>query len=158
MRLRRLSFVLAVLVSLSTMLAIAEMSSAGGKAKNWVIVATGKERQRRIGPYFYVRNRPGGEYAAVTKAFGTPTSRSTDANDCVLRWKSLGLQINLGVGSSSPCSADSLKRDYWYGTKISSRIWRTDRGLRVGDSQDRLQSLYPDAKWRSGPRCCRSPW
>jgi len=153
MRLRSIAFILAAFVSLSAMLTIAEVVAAEGKAKSRMIVATGKERQRRIGTFYYLRKHPGGAYAAVVRAFGTPTSQRDDgANDCILRWKPLGLEISLGVGSSSPCSNASLKRDYWYGTKIASRIWRTNRGLRIGDSLGHLKSIYPEATFRSGPR------
>ncbi len=152
MKLRSARFALAVGVFLSTMPAVAALSVAGGTAKNRVIVASGKERQRRIGSYYYLRNHPGGAYAAATKALSTPTSQSAYANICELRWKSLGLEIDLEVGSSSPCTATSLKKDWWYGTSITSPVWRTDRGLRVGDSLQHLKSLYPDASLRTRPR------
>lgn len=152
MRLRSIGFILAALVSVSTMLAIAENGTAWGKEKNRVIVATGKERQRRIGSYYYLRNHPGGDYAVVIRAFGAPTSQHADANICVLRWKSLGLEIDLEVGSSSPCTPDSLKKDWWYGSTVTSPVWKIDHGLRVGDSEQRLRTLYPDARQIPGKK------
>jgi hypothetical protein len=41
--------------------------------------------------------------------------------------------------------ASSLAHSAWYGAEISSRQWRTDRGLRVGESVARLRTLYPRA-------------
>ena len=110
--------------------AVAALSVAGGTAKNRVIVASGKERQRRIGSYYYLRNHPGGASAA-TKALSTPTSQSAYANICELRWKSLGLEIDLEVGSSSPCTATSLKKD-WSSNKshlacLAYRPWTESR-------------------------------
>jgi hypothetical protein len=155
-------FILVVFVLPFALLAIVETGVAGGKAKNRVIVVSGTERQRRIGSFYYEREdaHPGGDYAAATRAFGAPTAKKVNLGYCELRWRSLGLEIELLPFGSNPCSVSSLKMSKLSESRVISPIWRTDRGLRVGDSKSRLQGLYPEAKHgsRRAPFSPREWW
>jgi len=113
-----------------------------------VIVATGDSAQHRIGSYHYKRAHalPGGDYASAVKSFGESNSSRRDGILCHTRWSKLGLEIDF-ANVPGPCTVKALeKRGLWYGAGITSRRWRTDRGLRVGDSKARLRALYPKAR------------
>lgn len=119
-----------------------------------VIVATGDVHQRRIGSYYYKRDHtsPRGDYAAAVESFGKPSSFHRSANLCHTRWNALGLEIDF-VNVMGPCSTKLLRKSgLWYGASVTSKRWTTDRGLRVGDSLERLRSLYPKARHVGGPK------
>jgi hypothetical protein len=119
-----------------------------------VIVATGDLQQRRIGSYFYKRAHalPRGDYAAAVASFGESNSSRRDGNLCHTRWVKLGLEIDF-VNVMGRCSVKLLRKSgLWYGASATSRRWKTDRGLRVGDSLERLRSLYPKARLVGGSK------
>jgi hypothetical protein len=101
----------------------------------------------RLGPYRYWGPST---YAAAVRAFGAPSSARVVAgtartsNLCGVRWRSLGLEMGFASGPY-PCRSSSLAHGAWYGAEITSRAWRTDRGLHVADSVARLRVLYPRA-------------
>jgi hypothetical protein len=66
----------------------------------------------------------------------------------LVRWRQLGLRMEFGSYGGYPRGGNAcvsraharLSRVYVTGPR-----WRTSRGLRVGDTQDRLAELYPKA-------------
>lgn len=119
----------------------------GGAANDFVIVAgdsaTGKRRANlvRIGPFYFWDGRRS-RYANAVAAFGRPSGRRAEGNLCRVSWRDLGLSMGfVGQGCSGTAGA-------WYGASVSDRRWRTDRGLRVGDSVAQMRRLYPAATYR----------
>lgn len=90
-------------------------------------------------------------------AFGTPrivaNASAVGASECVRRWPSLGLTV-LARRSTPPsteaCSDPTLAE--LTGATISAAgadIWRTDRGLRVGDPASAVARRYSDVRRES---------
>ncbi len=76
-------------------------------------------------------------------AFGRPTTSLRRGEYCDLGWEPIDLTIILtATGRRDPCAGEVA------GGVVSGKQWRTARGLRVGDSPDRLRSLYPEAQAR----------
>jgi hypothetical protein len=131
------------------LLGLLAVPAAAAPSGDLVIVASGKFDQRHLGPYFYGRelNRSR-SYPAAVAAFGAPSSRGTDvpgSNLCTVRWRRVGLDIGF-ASEPGACRPRILKRGAWYGSSVHSRRWVTARGLRVGDSVQRLRALYPKAR------------
>lgn len=86
--------------------------------------------------------------SAALAVFGSPSSRRvTSAESCRMGWRALGLRIvfvNLGAPGAGPCSAGKVQTASAFG-----RVWRTDRGLQIGQSVRTLRRLYPRA-YRKG--------
>lgn len=121
---------------------------------NWTIVASGNSRQRRLGPYYYKRGLIRGEsYLAAVKVFGSPSSRGSESqsNVCIARWRRQALEIRFSGWPTNPCALEKLRKSGWWEARVYSRRWQTDRGLRVGDSEKRLRSLYPKARFSDKP-------
>jgi hypothetical protein len=115
------------------------------------IVTSGPRKQHRIGSYFVARE-PGRSYPAAVRAFGQPSAHAAgEPGSCVARWPSLGLQMTFSSAAPAPCSPTSLGRAVWFGATVSGVRWRTDRGLRIGDSLATLRRLYPQAYLRKQP-------
>jgi hypothetical protein len=115
-----------------------------------VVVPVG--RDAHAGPYRFFTAAGPNNYAAARAAFGPPSStrplgRAGQTNLCLVYWTSLGLQLGF-ASVPHPCRATSLRRAKWYGATLTSARWRTDRGLRVGDSLARVRRLYPRARPR----------
>jgi hypothetical protein len=73
------------------------------------------------------------------RAFGQPDKR--DAQGCANVWSKLGLRlITADFGGGPPCATSTPVQKI----EITSRTWVTERGLRVGDSLDRVRELYPE--------------
>jgi hypothetical protein len=123
-------------------------------SSEWQIVATGKWRGRRVGPYYYQRDIESGKsYTVAVETFGPPSSQGHyyQSNLCIVRWTRLGLEISFTGSVSNPCASKSLRKSGWWETHMYSRRWQTDRGLRVGDSEKRLRRLYPKARFSDKP-------
>lgn len=116
-----------------------------------VIVASGPDSQRRIGPYRYLQG--GGPYAKAVQAFGQPSSRGTDnpieSNLCTVRWRRLGLDLEFFRKGRRGCSPDNLGS--WCGATVYTRQWQTKEGLRVGDREARMLGLYPRPRFSDLP-------
>jgi hypothetical protein len=123
--------------------------------RDFTIVAIGKDQERRIGSFHYLRDfGRGRSWSAAVRAFGRPTSRGSDvpgrSNICTVRWRHLGLDIGF-ASRPGACKEWNLRRAAWYGATVHSRTWRTAEGLRIGDSVARLKRLYPRAKFHDRP-------
>jgi hypothetical protein len=75
------------------------------------------------------------------RAYGKPDQR--DANGCRNIWQRRGLRlITADFSGGPPCRPSTPVQMI----KLTSRRWRTERGLRVGDSLDRVRELYPEQR------------
>ncbi len=94
----------------------------------------------KLGAYAVKRD---GSLAGAIAAFGKPTGRWRTGYGCTVRWRPLGLQIFFyNLGGQDPCSPEGGR----FGTAlVTSRAWRTAKGLRVGDSLARLRHFFPKA-------------
>jgi hypothetical protein len=118
------------------------------QAADLVVVGTGPESQRRIGPYRPARSRQ--DYARAVRVFGKPLSWGLGSNLCVVRWRRLGLDLEFRVDRS--CTPPQLRGlGSWCAAKMHTRRWRTKEGLRVGDPEARLHSLYRRATFLDAP-------
>jgi hypothetical protein len=73
------------------------------------------------------------------KVFGRPDGK--DPRGCPNKWKSIGLRMlaaNFGGGSQC-ASSTRIQKLYAKGPN-----WQTERGLKIGDSLDRVRELYPE--------------
>jgi hypothetical protein len=120
---------------------------------DFTIVVTGPEAGLRIGRFRH--GAPAPAYPRAVAAFGTPSSRGTDdpveSNLCTVRWRGLGLDMGFATSAPKPCLAGKLGRSGWFGASVYTRRWRTERGLRVGDSVAKLRRLYPRATFKDVP-------
>lgn len=145
-----LAFALLVMSGCGGSSATKKEPDAASAGSTLVIKVTGDRGQYRIGRYHYLRaqGRPGhGDFAVAVEIFGKPTSYGRTFNLCNASWKNLGLLMSY-VNAFEQCSAKGLaKKGWWYGARMSSKRWKTDLGLRVGDSERKLRSLYPKARF-----------
>lgn len=119
------------------------------------IVVSGPDSRRRIGTYRYASSVGMKGYTRAVAAFGRPSSRGTDnpleSNLCTVRWRRLGVDVVFVTSAPRPCPRTRKGRGAWYGSRVYTRAWHTERGLRVGDRESRIRRLYPDAKFRDRP-------
>jgi hypothetical protein len=110
-----------------------------------------KAKVVRIGPYQVLRDPT---YSGAQSAFGPATScRLRYRNEATARWRQLGITIHLLTyggfpGGGTACSAP--KQVFVDTVTVDTSRWRTSRGLKIGDSLDRLKELYPRAVFREG--------
>src|SRR4051794_22730665 len=75
------------------------------------------------------------------KAYGRPDGKSPAG--CPNKWKRLGVRIvTADFGGGPPCAATTPVQQI----VITGAQWTTERGLKVGDSLDRVRELYPELK------------
>lgn len=84
---------------------------------------------------------------AAIDAFGPPSScrRIRIEDGSIVRWNALGIRIGtatLGTipRGETPCTWRGMP--IWFAS-VTSRMWTTSLGLRVGDSAARVRRLYP---------------
>jgi hypothetical protein len=101
------------------------------------------DRDRSVGPL-----RVGTATLAQARAqYGAPphVARGSDPSECAAKWPSVGLDLSFLSFGGDACASGTLVY-----AVVSAHVWRTDRGLRVGDTTTRLRSLYPRARPRAG--------
>jgi hypothetical protein len=82
-----------------------------------------------------------GSLAGAERAFGKPTSATLTGNQCIVRWRRLGLRINLTkLGGGSACAARN-GRFSW--ALITGKDWHTSKGLRMGAAASAIRRLHP---------------
>ena len=125
------------------------------QAKSYTIVP-GKWGVKRIGSFHTVNsahNRP--TIGNAVRAFGTPSSRFQKHGGCVVKWKRLGLRIEFwNFGGLPPgqtiCGDDaSFAQSFKVTARRKLRTWR---GLRIGNTENRLLRLHPGARWHDAGR------
>jgi hypothetical protein len=93
------------------------------------------------------------EYPKAVHALGTPSHvKNPDIPGCLATWARLGLKIQFeSFGVAHGCNEGKAQAAVVKGHR--GRVsWRTQRGLRVGDSFEKLQRLYPKARRKPGAR------
>jgi hypothetical protein len=121
-----------VIVALLT----ATLAATASAAPSFVI-----RRDNDIGGFVLARN---GKLSGAIAVYGNPTSREQFGYDeCTVVWGDLGIQGIFSRSYDNPCALNGCHLE----SAITGRQWKTDRGLRVGDSLKRLRKLYPRAKF-----------
>ncbi len=78
---------------------------------------------------------------------GAPASRTGGAGGvCLARWPALGAAVLLS-GGGDPCASDAAVARW---ARLSSPVWRTQRGLSPGDAVREMRALYPRARPHGG--------
>jgi hypothetical protein len=134
--------VLAAVAAAAVMLTFA----APAGARSFVLRATGSDTSlgsvRAIGDFKPARNP---RLGAAIRAYGEPTASSGGGEICRVRWANLGVRIAFqnfgGVDSCEPRGGRAQKA-----VIKDDRRWRTTKGLRIGNTVDRLRSLHPNAR------------
>jgi hypothetical protein len=93
------------------------------------------------------------EYPRAVRALGKPSHiKNPDIPGCRPTWRRLGLRIQFeSFGIAHGCNEGKAQAAVVKG-KRGRGSWRTQLGLRVGDSFARLERLYPDARRKPGAR------
>jgi len=100
---------------------------------------------------WHVAAHPG--YPTAVHALGAPSSvENPDIPGCAATWAGLGLRIQFeSFGIASSCDDGRAQAAVVKGP--NGRLsWRTQRGLRVGDSLRKLRRLYPNARRKPSAR------
>ena len=75
------------------------------------------------------------------KAYGKPDGKNPQG--CPNKWKKLGVRIvTADFGGGPPCTATTPVQQI----VVTGKQWTTERGLKIGDSLDRVRELYPELK------------
>jgi hypothetical protein len=93
------------------------------------------------------------EFGKAVFALGEPSHvENPDIPGCRATWRRLGLKIQFeSFGVASDCNDGKAQAAVVKGHR--GRVaWRTQRGLRVGDSVQKLNRIYPNARRRPGAR------
>jgi hypothetical protein len=99
---------------------------------------------------WHVRAHP--EFGKAVFALGEPSAVSGTGVPCTALWREVGLRILFtSFGGAQSCSDANAQRAVVKGP-AGRRAWRTQRGLRVGDTLERLRRLYPHALRKPGAR------
>jgi len=100
------------------------------------------------GPAPELAGRRVGTFAEGVRAFGRPalvvSSGALSQPSCTASWPKLALEIDFSTARRGACAARDLGR--WLTVRASAPRWHTPAGLRVGDTERRLHSLYPTAR------------
>lgn len=84
----------------------------------------------------------------AVQVYGTPSSRQENGNVCTVRWNNYGIYAQFYVLyiPPSPCSQNACFQQ----STLTAHQWRTEKGLRIGDTRQRLRKLYPQARREVG--------
>jgi len=86
-----------------------------------------------------------GTLRGAVDAFGLPSQKSRNGEVCTVRWSQHGLRIVFyNLGGNNPCRG---KFGFFSNARAKGPHWKTNRDLAVGDSERRLENLYPHAKF-----------
>jgi hypothetical protein len=138
------------------LIAAAVMAAATGAASPALAARTIKAQPSRYWAVTYlggwhVRAHP--EFPKAVHALGEPSHvKNPDIPGCEATWKRLGLRIQFeSFGIAQGCEEGKAQSAVVKGHR--GRVtWRTQKGLRVGDSYRKLKRLYPDARRKPGAR------
>ena len=85
-----------------------------------------------------------GTLAGAIDEFGQPGTRHRRGGKCVVRWRGHGLKIVFRRGGGNPCRPAT---GIFLKMRGKGPHWRTGLGLERADRVNRLQHLYPNARW-----------
>ena len=107
----------------------------------------------RIGTLNTASNKRPPTIARAIVAWGRPSStKRTSRVSCTLRWRDHGLRATfVSLGMAYPTTRTCVARlGVLQTAQAYGRGVRTQAGLRVGDSVERLRELHPDAYFQDG--------
>ena len=139
--------------ALTGLLAVAALGVVAAPA---LAVRTIKAQPERFWAVTYLGGwhvRAHAEFPHAVRALGTPSHvKNPDIPGCLATWARLGLRIQFeSFGIAHGCNEGKAQAAVVKGQR--GRVsWRTQRGLRVGDSFAKLKRLYPDARRKPGAR------
>jgi hypothetical protein len=83
----------------------------------------------------------------ATRALGDPSGRRGIGEEvCRVRWSDIGLLISFSnFGGTDSCSPTGGFAQTAVIMGSAARVWRTDRGLRIGSAESAIRRLYPSA-------------
>lgn len=84
--------------------------------------------------------------AGAIARLGAPAGRTAAGGGCLARWPAVGAAV-LVRGRGDPCASDAAVARW---ARVSSPLWRTQRGLSPGAPVRAMRRLYPSARKRSG--------
>jgi hypothetical protein len=100
---------------------------------------------------WHVRAHP--EYPKAVFALGTPSHvKNPDIPGCAATWAQLGLRIQFESFAVAHTCNDGLAQSAVVKGHRGRVTWKTQRGLRVGDSYRKLKRLYPHARRKRSAR------
>ncbi|HEY5709889.1 MAG TPA: hypothetical protein VIS51_10875 [Solirubrobacterales bacterium] len=104
---------------------------------------------QNLGGFHPLRNPTVG---AAVKAFGRPSSRQPryGGSGCEVSWRKIGLKMTFayyggGGGRTAACRANRGVAKSALIQGSTAERWQTSRGIRIGDSLEQLERLYPSA-------------
>jgi hypothetical protein len=122
--------------------ALAARTIKAQPARYWAVTYLGS---------WHVRAHP--EYPKAVHALGTPSHvKNPDIPGCEATWARLGLRIQFESFAVAETCEDGKAQAAVVKGHRGRVSWKTQRGLRVGDSFAKLQRLYPNARRKPGAR------
>lgn len=137
-----------ITVVLVTALGVLAMSSGSASAAERLIAWNADQHLSRLGELQLPENRAPSA-RTIRKTFGKPSrqTRPFGNSTCEVSWKKLGLKVwlsSFGGARKHICRQRNARLQQ---VVVNSPEWVTaDKGLRVGDSFERLQQLYPETE------------
>ncbi len=139
---------LAISLSLSLVFAAAAAANTTSRtaplAGPALVIQANSAGVQNLGGFHPIRNPTVG---AAVKAFGRPSSRLPryGGSGCDVSWKKIGLKITFAYygGGGTACKRGVAKTGVIQGSAADR--WQTNRGVRIGDSLEQLESRYPNA-------------
>jgi hypothetical protein len=120
-----------LLVALLSLLAATAAAGSDRAAQSTYVI----QGDRTVGGVVMGR----GTTTAAISRLGPPSRSAVRAQSCTLTWTELGAIVTFLAFSGEPC-----KEGVAVVAVVTKRVrWRTDRGLRVGDTLKRAKLLYP---------------
>jgi hypothetical protein len=84
-------------------------------------------------------------YKAAKRKLGRPSSFRKQGSTCTATWRKLGLRLlwtSFGVVPGGRCATFLQAATLMPSSRVR---WQTMNGLRIGDSYDQLQAIFPEA-------------
>jgi hypothetical protein len=88
-----------------------------------------------------------GTFPQAVRQFGKPDGvRPASGGQplCLVSWRRYGLEMRFRATQAGVCESSGLSS--WWQVTMRALRWHTKLGLHVGDSEAKLNSLYPDAR------------
>ncbi len=114
-----------------------------------LVVEANNAGVQNLGGFHPLRNPTVG---AAVKAFSRPSSRRPryGGSGCEVSWRKIGLKMTFayyggGGGRTAACGANRGVAKSALIQGSAAERWQTSRGIRIGDSLEQLERLYPNA-------------
>lgn len=142
------------LISITAAATVAAGAAADAPAATHTINVAGGRVGGHVSSIGEFRPSTDPSIAAARRVFGRPSSRTrTSANSCDVRWSTLRLRITFATfGGVEPgqtiCSDRGGAKAQAF--RVRGPRFRTWKGLRVGNREERVLELHPNARFRRG--------